>query len=190
VLDVMLPDLDGFAVTKLIRKAGITVPVIFLTAKDESDDEIAGLTAGGDDYITKPFALDRLVARINAVLRRTSGNTTLRQAAAKAGNLPEIDPVMRVGDLELNDETHDVRRGGELIELTPTEYNLLEYLMINSGKVVSKSQILDNVWNHSWGGDTNIIESYISALRRKIDANRKPLIHTKRGVGYILRENP
>jgi len=179
VLDVMLPDLDGFSVTRRLREQGKHIPVLFLTARDETADKIAGLTVGGDDYVTKPFSLDEVIARIRAVLRRTSGGG-------------HDDSVLRFADLTLDDDAHEVRRAGVTIDLSPTEFALLRYLMLNAGKVVSKAQILDHVWEYDWGGDGAIVESYISYLRRKIDAPFLPeapkLIHTKRGVGYVLRE--
>ena len=186
VLDVMLPDMDGFTVTRRLRDAGITTPVLFLTARDDMRDKIQGLTVGGDDYITKPFSLEEVVARIRAVLRRT------RPSGESA--------VLRYADLELNEETYDVSRAGRNVDLSPTEFKLLRYLMINSERVVSKMQILDHVWDYDWEGEISIVESYISYLRRKIDspdalgitdpAKAKaivPLIHTKRGIGYVLR---
>jgi two-component system OmpR family response regulator len=182
VLDVMLPDLDGFAVTRRLREQGHHVPVVFLTARDAASDAVQGLTVGGDDYVTKPFSLEELVARIRAVLRRTGGPTS-------GGD----DGVLRYADLELDEDAHEVRRAGREIELSPTEFKLLRYLMVNAGRVLSKTQILDHVWEYGWGGETAIVESYISYLRRKIDApgpdgaKPEPLIHTKRGIGYVLR---
>lgn len=176
VLDVMLPDMDGFAVTRRLREGGREVPVVFLTARDSVDDAVKGLTVGGDDYITKPFSLEEVVARIRAVLRRT------KSADASDG------PTVVVADLELDDDSHEVRRGGRVIDVSPTEFKLLRYLMLNAGRVVSKSQILDHVWDYDFRGEAGIVESYISYLRRKIDAGAdEPLIHTKRGVGYVLR---
>lgn len=186
VMDVMLPDIDGFTVTRRIRQNGIKVPVLFLTARDDTQDKIMGLTVGGDDYVTKPFSLEEVVARIRAILRRTQEQD-------------EITPVIRVADLEINEDSHDVTRSGIPIELSPTEYKLLHYLMDNEGRVLSKSQILNHVWQYDWGGDAAIIESYISYLRKKIDGieitdeNGKlqkvfPLIETKRGIGYMIRE--
>ncbi|MCL3861523.1 response regulator transcription factor [Actinotalea sp. K2] len=190
VLDVMLPDLDGFAVTRRMRERGQQVPVLFLTARDDTADKVAGLTVGGDDYVTKPFSLEEVVARIRAVLRRT-----------QVGG-DEQDAVLRYADLELDEDSHEVRRGGRTIDLSPTEFALLRYLMVNAGRVLSKTQILDHVWQYEWGGDGSIVESYISYLRRKIDRPVSdaaeqggtapheplvPLIHTKRGVGYVLR---
>ena len=181
VLDVMLPDMDGFTVTRRLRAAGKHFPVVFLTARDDTDDKVTGLTVGGDDYVTKPFSLDEVVARIRAVLRRTHP-------------LEEDDAVIRVDDLELDDDAHEVRRGGEVIDLSPTEFKLLRYLMMNPNRVLSKAQILDHVWEYDFNGDASIVESYISYLRRKVDQVTgpggqpvEPLIQTKRGVGYLLR---
>lgn len=176
VLDVMLPDMDGFTLTRRLRAAGRHFPVVFLTARDDTEDKVTGLTVGGDDYVTKPFSLDEVVARIRAVLRRTQP-------------LDDDDAVIRVEDLELDDDAHEVRRGGVTIDLSPTEFKLLRYLMLNPNRVLSKAQILDHVWEYDFNGDASIVESYISYLRRKID--RSPdapaLIQTKRGVGYLLR---
>ncbi|GAB3541964.1 response regulator transcription factor [Arthrobacter tecti] len=176
VLDVMLPDMDGFTVTRRLRAAGRHFPVVFLTARDDTDDKVTGLTVGGDDYVTKPFSLDEVVARIRAVLRRTQP-------------LDDDGAVIRVDDLELDDDAHEVRRGGEVIDLSPTEFKLLRYLMMNPNRVLSKAQILDHVWEYDFNGDASIVESYISYLRRKIDKNPEApaLIQTKRGVGYLLR---
>ena len=175
VLDVMLPDMDGFTVTRKLRSTGHELPILFLTARDATDDKVKGLTVGGDDYVTKPFSLEEVVARIRAVLRRTR---VLDE---------EDDHVLRVADLELDDDSHEVRRAGKVIEVSPTEFKLLRYLMLNPGRVLSKSQILDHVWDYDFRGEMNIVESYISYLRRKIDVVGEPLIHTKRGVGYVLR---
>jgi two-component system OmpR family response regulator len=181
VLDVMLPDMDGFTVTRRMRATGRHTPVVFLTAKDDTQDKVQGLTVGGDDYVTKPFSLEEVVARIRAVLRRTGVPA------------PEEEAVLHVGDLEMDEDSHEVRRAGVEVDLSPTEFKLLRYLMLNSGRVLSKAQILDHVWQYDWGGDANIVESYISYLRRKIDTLEidgeplPPLIHTKRGVGYLLR---
>ncbi|GAB3546858.1 response regulator transcription factor [Arthrobacter tumbae] len=176
VLDVMLPDMDGFTVTRRLRAAGRHFPVVFLTARDDTDDKVTGLTVGGDDYVTKPFSLDEVVARIRAVLRRTQPHD-------------DDGAVIRVDDLELDDDAHEVRRGGEVIDLSPTEFKLLRYLMMNPNRVLSKAQILDHVWEYDFNGDASIVESYISYLRRKIDKNpdAPALIQTKRGVGYLLR---
>jgi len=176
VLDVMLPDLDGFGVQQRLIERGHRVPVVFLTARDAVEDRVRGLTLGGDDYLTKPFSLDELVARIRAVLRRT-------QASAPAGRLV-------VDDLALDEESHEVHRGDDPIDLTPTEFKLLRFLMRNPRRVLSKAQILDHVWEYDFGGDGNIVETYISYLRRKIDQGRTPLIHTVRGVGYSIRPAP
>ncbi|HEY3572218.1 MULTISPECIES: response regulator transcription factor [Arthrobacter] len=177
VLDVMLPDMDGFTVTRRLRAAGKHFPVLFLTAKDDTEDKVTGLTVGGDDYVTKPFSLDEVVARIRAVLRRTQPL------------LEDDEAVIRVDDLELDDDAHEVRRGGKVIELSPTEFKLLRYLMLNPNRVLSKAQILDHVWEYDFNGDASIVESYISYLRRKvdIDPDAPALIQTKRGVGYVLR---
>ena len=178
VLDVMLPDLDGFAVTRRIRASGKHIPIVFVTARDSLDDKIKGLTVGGDDYVTKPFSLDEVVARIRAVLRRTRGET-------------DDQTVLRFEDLELDEDAHEVRRGHRIIETSPTEFNLLRYLMLNPNRVLSKAQILDHVWDYDFRGESGIVESYISYLRRKIDTEGlQPLIHTKRGVGYVLKLPP
>jgi len=175
VLDVMLPDMDGFTVTRKLRATGRYFPVVFLTARDDTEDKVTGLTVGGDDYVTKPFSLDEVVARIRAVLRRT--------APAE-----DDEAILIVDDLELDDDAHEVRRGGEVVDLSPTEFKLLRYLMMNPNRVLSKSQILDHVWEYDFNGDASIVESYISYLRRKIDVGDRPkMIHTKRGVGYLLR---
>ncbi|MGC3994576.1 MAG: response regulator transcription factor [Propionicimonas sp.] len=175
VLDMMLPDFDGLEVMRRIRAEQPDVPVIFLTAKDALDDRIGGLTAGGDDYVTKPFSLEELVARLRALLRR-SGATTLRN-----------ESQLVVGDLTLDEDSHEVTRGGEVINLTATEFELLRYLMRNPRRVLSKAQILDRVWNYDFGGQANVVELYISYLRKKIDAGRPPMIHTMRGAGYVLK---
>jgi two-component system OmpR family response regulator len=177
VLDVMMPDLDGFAVVRRLRNDGITVPVLFLTARDATEDKVAGLTVGGDDYVTKPFSLEEILARIRAVLRRTPE----RVSRARSGS------TLTFADLELDDDSHEVRKAGKLIALSPTEFKLLRYLMRNPGRVLSKSQILDQVWNYDFGGDGNVVESYVSYLRRKIDTGDPRLLHTVRGVGYVLR---
>jgi two-component system, OmpR family, response regulator len=174
VLDVMLPDVDGFVVLRRLRAGSHPLPVLFLTARDANEDKVTGLTLGGDDYVTKPFSLEEVIARIRAVLRRT-------RAAADPG------ARLSVGDLDLDEDSHQVWRGGEEVQLSPTEFNLLRYLMVNAGRVLSKSQILDHVWSYDFDGDANIVESYISYLRRKLDAGREPLIHTVRGIGYVLR---
>ena len=179
VLDVMLPDLDGFEVCKQIRNEGVETGVLFLTAKDGMDDKVKGLTLGGDDYMTKPFSLEELVARLRALLRRT-GVTQIDQDEEK----------IRFADLELDEATHEVRRAGQLLDLSPTEFLLIRYLLINADRVVSKSQILDHVWQYDFRVDAGIVETYISYLRKKIDIFEPPLIHTIRGVGYRLRMPP
>jgi two-component system OmpR family response regulator len=175
VLDIMLPDLDGFEVIRLMREGGARTPVVFLTARDATDDKIRGLTLGGDDYVTKPFSLEELTARIRAVLRRTSGGQ-------------DTPSRLVFADLELDEETHEVYRAGQRVQLSPTEFKLLRYLMLNANRVLSKAQILDHVWNYDFRGDDNIVESYISYLRRKVDTVQPRLIHTLRGVGYVLRK--
>jgi two-component system OmpR family response regulator len=176
ILDVMLPDQNGFEVCRQIRGEGQKIGVLFLTAKDSVEDKIAGLTIGGDDYVTKPFSLEELVARLRALLRRT-GVTEIESDEEK----------IRFADLELDEATHEVRRAGNLIDLSPTEFLLLRYLMINADRVVSKSQILDHVWQYDFRGDMGIVETYVSYLRKKIDIYEPALIHTVRGVGYRLR---
>ena len=177
VLDVMLPDIDGFELCRQIRRDRAGVGVVFLTARDRTEDAIAGLTVGGDDYINKPFSLDEVVARIRAVLRRISDRPV--EGAD--------DGVLRFADLELDEVRHEVRRANTSIDLSPTEFALLRYLLHNSGGVVSKSQILDHVWRYDYDGDDGIVESYISYLRKKVDRFDPPLIHTLRGIGYSLR---
>ena len=176
ILDVMLPDQNGFEVCRQLRLDGHNVGVLFLTAKDAVEDKITGLTIGGDDYVTKPFSLEELVARLRALLRRTG-----------ATQVDSDEEKVRFADLELDEATHEVRRAGNLIELSPTEFLLLRYLMINADRVVSKSQILDHVWQYDFRGDAGIVETYISYLRKKIDIYDPALIHTVRGVGYRLR---
>ncbi|MBL8929520.1 MAG: response regulator transcription factor [Kineosporiaceae bacterium] len=174
VLDVMLPDIDGLEVLRRLR-ADSDVPVLFLTAKDAVADRIAGITAGGDDYVTKPFSLEEVVARLRGLIRRTA----LVQAAT--------DARLVVGDLVMDEDSHEVERAGTPIQLTATEFELLRYLMRNPRRVLSKAQILDRVWNYDFGGQANVVELYISYLRKKIDAGRAPMIHTLRGAGYVLR---
>jgi len=176
ILDVMLPDQDGFEVCRQLRQDGHSVGVLFLTAKDTVEDKIAGLTIGGDDYMTKPFSLEELVARLRALLRRIGVVESLVD-----------DEKVRFADLELDEATHEVRRAGNLIDLSPTEFLLLRYLMINADRVVSKSQILDHVWQYDFRGDAGIVETYVSYLRKKIDIYKPELIHTVRGVGYRMR---
>jgi two-component system, OmpR family, response regulator len=174
VLDVMLPDCDGFEVCRRLRSRGVKLPVVFLTARDAVEDKVRGLELGGDDYLVKPFSIEELVARIDAVLRRAGTN------AATSG-------VLQCGDLTLDDSTHRVTLQGDEIDLSPTEFNLLRFLMENEGLVMSKSQILANVWDFDFGGDGGIVETYIGYLRRKIDVDEPKLIRTIRGVGYTLR---
>ncbi|RMB61989.1 response regulator transcription factor [Tessaracoccus antarcticus] len=175
VLDMMLPDFDGLEVMRRVRAFQPEVPVIFLTAKDGVSDRISGLTAGGDDYVTKPFSLEEVIARLRGLLRR-SGATA-----------PTPSTQLVVGDLVLDEDSHEVFRSGTPINLTATEFELLRYLMRNPKRVLSKAQILDRVWNYDFGGQANVVELYISYLRKKIDAGRDPMIHTMRGVGYVLR---
>ncbi|UUT36504.1 response regulator transcription factor [Microbacterium elymi] len=176
VLDIMMPDLDGMSVLERLRHSGNNVPVLFLTAKDSVGDRVAGLTAGGDDYVTKPFSLEEVVARLRGLMRRSGTAQDV-----------EAEPILRVGDLSLNEDSHEVERSGRQIELTATEFELLRYLMRNQRRVVSKAQILDRVWNYDFGGRSSVVELYISYLRKKIDQGEEPLIHTVRGVGYMIK---
>jgi two-component system OmpR family response regulator len=178
LLDVMLPDLDGFDVLRRLRTGARRPPVLFLTARDASQDKITGLTLGGDDYVTKPFSLDEVLARVRAILRRTGSGSADGAGSAR----------LSLADLELDDDSHEVWRGGQPVELSPTEFNLLRYFLQNAGRVLSKAQILDQVWHYDFAGDGGIVESYVSYLRRKIDKGRPPLLHTVRGVGYVLRQ--
>jgi two-component system OmpR family response regulator len=177
VLDVMLPDLDGFEVQRRLLDRGRPMPVVFLTARDATEDKIKGLTIGGDDYVTKPFSLEELIARIRAVIRRTRGAQPERE-------------TLRFADLEMDEDSHEVWREGRSIDLTATEFSLLRYLLANPRRVLSKAQIVDHVWHYDFGGDPSIVETYISYLRKKIDAQEPHLIHTVRGVGYVLRLPP
>ena len=178
ILDVMLPDIDGLQVLKRLRDEDRQVPVLFLTAKDAVEDRIAGITAGGDDYVTKPFSLEEVVARLRGLIRLTSFT------------MDRPDAVLAVGDLELDEDSHEVSRAGAQVNLTATEFELLRYLMRNPRRVLSKAQILDRVWNYDFGGQANVVELYISYLRKKIDAGRTPMIHTVRGSGYVLKPAP
>jgi len=175
VLDIMLPDLDGFEVQRQLADNGGKIPVVFLTAKDATEDKVRGLTMGADDYVTKPFSLEELVARVRAVLRRANG--TDKSASGR----------LQFADLEMDEESHEVWRANEAIELTPTEFTLLRYLLLNAKRVLSKAQILDHVWHYDFAGHANVVETYISYLRKKVDRFDPPLIHTIRGVGYCLR---
>lgn len=174
VLDVMLPGIDGFEICRRLRDEGHTTPVLFLTARSRPDDRITGFVTGGDDYLTKPFSIDELVLRVAAILRRTG--------AVMASD------VLRIADLTLDPAGHEVRRGGDLVSLSPTEFRLLHYLMTNASIVLSKAQILANVWDYDFDGTENVVELYIGYLRRKLDDGHAPLIHTQRGAGYVLRE--
>jgi two-component system OmpR family response regulator len=174
LLDVMLPDVSGFGVTKKIRSLGIEVPILFLTARDDTEDKITGLTVGGDDYVTKPFSLDEIMARISAIMRRTGKDQAQAQIV--------------VGELTINEEAHEVSVSGQLVDLSPTEYQLLRYLATNPNRVLTKAQILDHVWEYDFNGEMGIVESYVSYLRKKLDPiSKEPLIVTKRGVGYMLK---
>ncbi len=173
ILDVMLPDVDGFEIVRRLRRDGNRVPVIFLTAKDAEADKVAGLTIGGDDYVTKPFGLEELAARVRTVLRRT------RPAPA--------EPVLSFADLTLNQDTYEVRRGGRPVELSPTEFRLLRYLMLNPGRVLSRAQLLDHVWDYDFGGSSAVVSTYVTYLRRKLMSDGPDLIHTQRAIGYSLR---
>jgi two-component system OmpR family response regulator len=175
LLDVMLPDISGFGVTKKIRGMGIDTPILFLTARDDTEDKVTGLTVGGDDYVTKPFSLDEIMARISAIMRRT-------------GKDASVGSLIRVGELEINEDAHEVSVGGQLVDLSPTEYQLLRYLATNPNRVLTKAQILDHVWEYDFNGEMGIVESYVSYLRKKLDPiSQEPLIITKRGVGYMLK---
>ncbi|MET7368366.1 response regulator transcription factor [Streptomyces sp. NPDC005566] len=176
VLDVMLPDMDGLAVLSRLRREHSDVPVLFLTARDSVEDRIAGLTAGGDDYVTKPFSLEEVVARLRGLIRRSGTATAARS-----------ESTLVVGDLVLDEDSHEVSRGEDSIHLTATEFELLRFLMRNPRRVLSKAQILDRVWNYDFGGQANVVELYISYLRKKIDAGRTPMIHTRRGAGYLIK---
>ena len=184
ILDVMLPDMDGFEGCRMLRADGNEVPVIFLTARDTTSDTIRGLTLGGDDYVTKPFSVEALVARVRAVLRRTT------RAPGGEAQLGETGAMLQVGDLELDEEHWIVRRAGTQVELSPTEFRLLAYLMRNQGRMLTRQQLLENVWGWEFAGQSQVVETYVSYLRRKLDPLGPPLIHTQRGVGYSLRVPP
>jgi two-component system OmpR family response regulator len=175
VLDIMLPDLDGLEVTRRLRADGVRVPILFLTARDALEDKLTGLTIGGDDYVTKPFALAEIIARVRVILHRTAGDD---------GD----DDILRFADLEMDEGAHEVRRAGSLVPLTATEFSLLRYFMLNPRQVLSKSQILDHVWHYDFGGEANVVETYVSYLRKKLEKHGPPLLQTVRLVGYVLRE--
>jgi two-component system, OmpR family, response regulator len=176
VLDVMLPDVDGFTVFRRLRDAGARMPVIFLTARDGTDDRVHGLTIGGDDYLVKPFAVAELVARVKLSLKRSGTADASR--------------TLRCADLEIDDAAHRVTRAGNAVSLSPTEYSLLRFLLVHSGRVVTRAQILDHVWEYDFGGESSVVDTFISYLRRKVDHVEPKLIHTVRGIGYCLREEP
>jgi len=177
IVDVMMPGMDGFGMLRRLRADGVTAPVLFLTARDDVDDKLTGLTLGADDYVTKPFSLEEVIARLRVILRRSG-----RQSAEAGVNR------MTVGDLVLDDDSHEVWKAGVPVSLSPTEFTLLRYFMVNAGKVLSKPKILDHVWRYDFGGDAGVVESYVSYLRRKVDTTEPKLLHTLRGVGYVLRE--
>ena len=177
ILDVMMPGMDGFGLLRRLRADGVEAPALFLTARDSLEDKVTGLTIGGDDYVTKPFSLEEVVARLRVLLRRGG-----------FGEKPAQNPRITFADIELDDDTHEVWKNGELVSLSPTEFTLLRYFMINAGTVLSKPRILDHVWNYDFGGEVNVVESYVSYLRRKVDTGDRRLIHTLRGVGYVMRE--
>ncbi|WP_063052182.1 response regulator transcription factor [Nocardia arthritidis] len=177
IVDVMMPGMDGFGMLRRLRADGVTAPVLFLTARDDVDDKLTGLTLGADDYVTKPFSLEEVIARLRVILRRSG-----LQSADEGVNR------MTVGDLVLDDDSHEVWKAGAPVSLSPTEFTLLRYFMVNAGKVLSKPKILDHVWRYDFGGDAGVVESYVSYLRRKVDTTEPKLLHTLRGVGYVLRE--
>lgn len=176
VFDIMLPDFDGMQLLQRVRANGDTFPVLFLTALDSVEDRVNGLTAGGDDYVVKPFSLEELIARLRGLVRR-----------ARIALAEQPDPILRVGDLTLNEDSYEVERAGEAITVTNTEFELLRYLMRNPGRVLSKAQILDRVWTYDFTGKSTVVELYVSYLRKKIDSGRKPMLHTVRGAGYMLK---
>ncbi|MEI6254777.1 MAG: response regulator transcription factor [Mycobacteriaceae bacterium] len=179
ILDVMMPGMDGFGVLRRLRADGIDAPALFLTARGSLQDKITGLTLGGDDYVTKPFSLEEVVARLRVILRRTGKGADQEDGGPRR---------LRFADIELDEDTHEVWKAGEPVSLSPTEFTLLRYFVINAGTVLSKPKILDHVWRYDFGGDVNVVESYVSYLRRKVDTGEKRLLHTLRGVGYVLRE--
>ncbi len=178
VLDVMMPQVDGFEVLRSLRAEGTGTPVLFLTARDAPEDKLTGLTLGADDYVTKPFSLEEVVARIRAILRRSGIGQTDKTVTSR----------LRFADIELDEDSHEVHKAGELVPLSPTEFKLLRYFMQNPARVLSKAQILDHVWHYDFGGEANVVESYVSYLRRKVDTTEPRLLHTLRGVGYVLRQ--
>ncbi|SDU64208.1 two component transcriptional regulator, winged helix family [Gordonia westfalica] len=177
ILDVMMPGMDGFGLLRRLRADGVEAPALFLSARDSVADKVNGLTIGGDDYVTKPFSLEEVVARLQVLLRR-SGFDEEQKSSSR----------ITFADIELDDETHEVFKAGKPVQLSPTEFTLLRYFMVNAGTVLSKPRILDHVWNYDFGGEVNVVESYVSYLRRKLDNGEKRLIHTLRGVGYVMRE--
>ncbi|WP_040788379.1 response regulator transcription factor [Nocardia paucivorans] len=177
IVDVMMPGMDGFGLLRRLRADGIDAPVLFLTARDEVHDKVAGLTLGADDYVTKPFSLEEVVARLRVILRRVGAAAPARQTSR-----------LRFADIELDDDTHEVWKAGEPVALSPTEFTLLRYFMVNAGTVLSKPRILDHVWRYDFGGDVGVVETYVSYLRKKVDTGEPRLIHTLRGVGYVMRE--
>jgi len=177
ILDVMMPGMDGFGLLRRLRADGVEAPALFLSARDSVEDKVNGLTIGGDDYVTKPFSLEEVVARLQVLLRR-SGFGEAEQSSSR----------ITFADIELDDETHEVFKAGQPVQLSPTEFTLLRYFMVNAGTVLSKHRILDHVWNYDFGGEVNVVESYVSYLRRKLDNGERRLIHTLRGVGYVMRE--
>ncbi|MFE1594495.1 response regulator transcription factor [Nocardia sp. NPDC058705] len=178
IVDVMMPGMDGFGLLRRLRADGIDAPVLFLTARDEVDDKITGLTLGADDYVTKPFSLEEVVARLRVILRR-AGHAEPAKTSTR----------LRFADIELDDDTHEVWKAGEPVALSPTEFTLLRYFMVNAGSVLSKPRILDHVWRYDFGGEVGVVETYVSYLRKKVDTGEQRLIHTLRGVGYVMRES-
>lgn len=179
IVDVMMPGMDGFGLLRRLRADGVDAPVLFLTARDDVQDKVAGLTLGADDYVTKPFSLEEVVARLRVILRRAGGSAPERERSR-----------IRFADIELDDDTHEVFKAGEPVALSPTEFTLLRYFMVNAGTVLSKPRILDHVWRYDFGGEVGVVETYVSYLRKKVDTGPRRLIHTLRGVGYVMRESP
>lgn len=179
IVDVMMPGMDGFGLLRRLRADGVDAPVLFLTARDDVQDKVTGLTLGADDYVTKPFSLEEVVARLRVILRRARGSAPERERSR-----------IRFADIELDDDTHEVFKAGEPVALSPTEFTLLRYFMVNAGTVLSKPRILDHVWRYDFGGEVGVVETYVSYLRKKVDTGPRRLIHTLRGVGYVMRESP